>query len=211
MGNGDVESRPGGPTHLGFGISFGPQHSGEHIRPFAQAKAERIARGGRGLQLGQFPTCGPCALTRRPVCRIFTTAAQRARRAAPRLCRGVPGVVPMWAGPHGDHTGIAPVRRRGPTATAGSPISMLRWASTSEATPAETEMRPGGHRPPLLPGCCRTIRRPGARICESPARWPPPPAQPESSQPRLRPRRRPGRTGARQSRIQTRPAHWRCR
>jgi hypothetical protein len=74
MANGDVASRPGRPTHLGFRISFGPQHSGKEIRQSAQAKAERIVRRGRGLQHGQFPTCGPCALTRRPVCRIFTLA-----------------------------------------------------------------------------------------------------------------------------------------
>ena len=46
MANCDVESRPGRPTHLGFRISFGPQHSGEDIRQSTQTKAERIVREG---------------------------------------------------------------------------------------------------------------------------------------------------------------------
>ena len=58
MANGDVESRPERPTHLGFRISFGPQHSGQEIRQSAQAKAEWIVRGDAAYNTANSPPVG---------------------------------------------------------------------------------------------------------------------------------------------------------
>jgi len=76
--------------------------------PFTCSKCLKNRQFVAPIQHGSLPHTSP------PEWKLSATPKQiqGLTGATPVTLRRFPGVVPMWAGPHGNHTGISPVRHR---------------------------------------------------------------------------------------------------